>query len=498
MPATFRDAIEITKRLGIRYLWIDSLCIIQDNAVDWERESSRMSTIYNHSYITLAATGARSDVEGFLRPRMVPYYYPIDLIHRDNQGDTQSKVRLYATSSSSWPSAGQTHVEPLMGRGWCLQERILSVRTLSFGSQQNFFECYRERCFENGEPDSGLFGSYDLQSAYPRLSNGIVDFKPWYRLVEEFTVRHLTYLSDRLPALSGLAVQVSQLPLSQSNGKALHYCAGIWGEDLLNGLLWNGFYKPRSWPKEYLAPSWSWAANDTDAAFPMSISENRSRLSAADGRGTIMVPRLFGETVQPVPQLEFIQVSIKNKGLDPFGQVSDGHIDLRAPLLELEANLRDGNYSFRWEYAANHYSNMETNCDLAVQGHVTSQPDHPIVAPFILEKPQESPSPEMVASETIAVPKTNRSGWKPPRYFKQEQVFALLLCICKSQYGGLLVEIARPDNTPQGATERLSMTSAPPDMVLVKRVGLFTIMPYWNNMNSKAVENLKSTKVRIV
>jgi hypothetical protein len=55
LSRTFQDAITITRELGFRYLWIDSLCIIQDDKKDWERESAKMASIYADSWLTIAA-----------------------------------------------------------------------------------------------------------------------------------------------------------------------------------------------------------------------------------------------------------------------------------------------------------------------------------------------------------------------------------------------------------------------------------------------------------
>lgn len=71
LPTTFRDAIQVTKGLGIRYLWIDSLCIIQDDDVDWKEESSKMASIYQNSFLTICATAAPDDEAG-LWPRVAP------------------------------------------------------------------------------------------------------------------------------------------------------------------------------------------------------------------------------------------------------------------------------------------------------------------------------------------------------------------------------------------------------------------------------------------
>lgn len=58
LPNTFQDAIAVTRMLGLRYIWIDSLCIIQNDAQDWEREAAKMALIFESAYLTIAATAA--------------------------------------------------------------------------------------------------------------------------------------------------------------------------------------------------------------------------------------------------------------------------------------------------------------------------------------------------------------------------------------------------------------------------------------------------------
>lgn len=131
LPRTFHDAIIVARGLGIRYIWIDSLCIIQDDKKDWESESGRMEQVFSSAYCTIAASSAKSSLDGFLadsRPR--PY------------------LRLRT------PSAGNLYVCPtiddfqrdvecgeLNRRGWVLQERALSRRSIFYTSTQVYWEC---------------------------------------------------------------------------------------------------------------------------------------------------------------------------------------------------------------------------------------------------------------------------------------------------------------------------------------------------------------------
>lgn len=91
LSKTFQDAIILTRDLGVDFVWIDSLCIIQDDAEDWAREASQMASIYRNGYITIAATWAASGQEGFLHGRELPkvYQFPVAF------GEQQSRKNVH-------------------------------------------------------------------------------------------------------------------------------------------------------------------------------------------------------------------------------------------------------------------------------------------------------------------------------------------------------------------------------------------------------------------
>ncbi len=131
LPNTFKDAVRITRNLGIRYLWIDSLCIIQNDEDDWEEESRRMEHVFSSAYCTLAASSAKSSDVGFLQERQPRPCIKID---------TVDKGSFYVC-----PAIDNFHVDVQEGvlneRGWVLQERALSRRSIHFTSGQVYFEC---------------------------------------------------------------------------------------------------------------------------------------------------------------------------------------------------------------------------------------------------------------------------------------------------------------------------------------------------------------------
>ncbi|KUJ22318.1 HET-domain-containing protein [Mollisia scopiformis] len=150
LPKTFQDAISITRCLGIHYLWIDSLCIIQDDASDWIVESVKMAEIYSGSYLTIAATGASSPTSGCLTTRWHETDFGVRISHVDSrlQSDrlfTAYGIKARYLSKAHTHFAGELHPPisgaPLWNRAWAFQERILSNRLIHFHGEEMVWEC---------------------------------------------------------------------------------------------------------------------------------------------------------------------------------------------------------------------------------------------------------------------------------------------------------------------------------------------------------------------
>ena len=135
LTKTFKEAVQVTRALGIRYLWIDSLCIIQDDQDDWVREASRMSSVYQNAQITIAAAASDSGDKGlFCRS---PEYEVQD---QSTEGESCSFIFRAPRSHMDGYSAQQTKL-PLAQRSWAFQERFLSPRVLHYTSVELCFEC---------------------------------------------------------------------------------------------------------------------------------------------------------------------------------------------------------------------------------------------------------------------------------------------------------------------------------------------------------------------
>lgn len=300
-PQTFADAIYVARTLGQRYLWIDSLCIIQDSARDWATESSRMDRIYSQALFTIVADAAENCTSGFLQPpaRNVK---KTTVIHCDVGNGTKGDEKLtfavhvrergklaYQLPSHDFHPGRSPYDElrspstqrissKLSTRAWAFQERILSARTLHFGPTEIAWEC-RALCAcecsatneRTGLVKSLLKDSHALQPSFSESapSKDKHDLKrvdnAWQRdIVEEYTQLNLTKKLDRLPALAGLAART----LSFRPGD--QYMAGLWRNTLADGLSW---YTNPGHPSARLPwsmgdasllgsspPSWSWAS----------------------------------------------------------------------------------------------------------------------------------------------------------------------------------------------------------------------------------------------
>ncbi|KAF2033860.1 HET-domain-containing protein, partial [Setomelanomma holmii] len=138
LPKTFSDAITITRRLGYRYLWIDSLCIVQNSKSDWESESAVMGEIYRGSSCTISALGAESSHDGCFTVRNPLIYRPC-IIAEDSERGLVCKGRYLPQEWRGWGRSDD--IDRLHSRGWVVQERILSPRTLHYGSISMSWEC---------------------------------------------------------------------------------------------------------------------------------------------------------------------------------------------------------------------------------------------------------------------------------------------------------------------------------------------------------------------
>lgn len=288
LPTTFKHTVEVVRFLGLRYLCIDSLCILQDSAQDWETESSNMGNIYRHAYINIAASSARDSSGGlfFGRDTSNPKSHirqPILVTLRSAKDNVGSKVihpgKYYLVDQHLWGSA---MANPLNARAWVMQERLLSPRVLHFTQERIYWECLEEKSCEGLSSLPGnlirqtstlLLGTEvditQLKKVVVSEATGMCS-KDWYRkfhvawdqLVEQYSKCRLTKEGDKFIAVHGLINRLKDVIHDPCH-------AGHWESQMPASLCWHvnwgdpdaskaPFYHRR--PHEWLAPSWRWAA----------------------------------------------------------------------------------------------------------------------------------------------------------------------------------------------------------------------------------------------
>lgn len=219
IPRTFQDTIQFLLFLGIKYVWIDSYCIIQDDPLDWQEQAAQMANIYQNSYITLAATSSLNNESGC-------FWNSDTSFEKEFQVESENLVvrrkmkhweRLWASNSAA--------IFPLLSRAWVFQERLLAPRVVHFSQNELVWECA-----ELGDCQCGGY----FVTSNPK-SRDWSNKDSWRSAVEIFTTLHLTIEQDRLPALFGFADFYAQ---SIRASLKTDYLAGLWKTSLHVDLLW--------------------------------------------------------------------------------------------------------------------------------------------------------------------------------------------------------------------------------------------------------------------
>jgi hypothetical protein len=318
LSRTFQDAFQITRRLGFRYLWIDSLCILQklgpDDAKslkDWEFESSVMGDVYENAALVLAAAGSTDGSFGMLNRCELP---ATDLanpcrIRLQHGRDSVNDPVLYRRSQNSEDINFCLNDGPLAQRGWTLQEQLLAARILYYGRKQVYWKCQQSCCSADNMPcprflqlqDSKLPQLLRIREPASRASDADTKeaaYQEWNRVVNDGQKRQLTIEKDKLPALAGIASRIQTLTHSE-------FLAGIWRDDWRRGILWRiGVqHNTNTLPSEWRAPSWSWAKME----------------------GEFVVRDLLGtEYITSPHNALLLAASIKLAGVNVFGEVRQG------------------------------------------------------------------------------------------------------------------------------------------------------------------------------
>jgi len=346
LPTTFAEAVQVARRLRIGYLWIDSLCIIQDSAEDWGMESIRMFHIYQNSYLNIGAAGSL-DANGGLFSSLDPQKTPPCILTIGRSENSQYIASEYDPENGLERDSQCA----LFTRAWVFQELLLAPRTLFFGKHELFWECRRLRGTETISQQEKhhpgydglrkamreLWGNLDQQNYQNRL--GV-----WCEIVRQYSDKQLTKVADKLVAVSGLA---SHLGRSWSD---VTYLAGLWSFQLRRGLLWHVLQPQLKRHKNFIAPSWSWASA-TGAIIPSGFSLQ------ATFEDNISV---FRDGLIKILDAGTTQASTSSL----YGQVKGGDIRLKGPLFRAKIVKLS---SRSWELDFKDCRAVFSNLDLHVQ-----------------------------------------------------------------------------------------------------------------------------------
>jgi hypothetical protein len=287
MPQVFKDAITITRALGIRFLWIDALCIVQPAAsgddTDWRIEGPRMGIICENSTLTLAATCANGTDDGILAKlgnsvhaaapcRIIDMSQPDASVVSSSSPQRNNNRQRYVSLDICEPSFFRcVSTSPLNARGWVMQERALSHRLIHFTQHGMFWECSQEKLHEhfgNVDPNTDsqrvpCHTKETLLSVARAQSSKHLCPVEWFHFITQYSTTGFTEPQDRLIALSSVAKAAQ--PMLGRGG----YYAGLWRNDLNRGLMWHCQFPSTDLRRRetLVAPTWSWASVEGSISF---------------------------------------------------------------------------------------------------------------------------------------------------------------------------------------------------------------------------------------
>lgn len=276
LPPVFREAILVARELELRYLWIDALCIVQDDASDWEEESGRMGDIFRYSFITLGAATSSACDEPFLQRKEVDL---LDLNFRSSLNpDVSGPYSVSLLPEYQGPSLEQD----LRGciwdtRGWVWQEQNMAQRILIFGRRMFHLRCHHHVLSADGSFTMDVYSSASFQ---------ISKLERWKEWIQQYSGRKFTYPRDKLAATSSLAKSLQNIIGRER--EAPTYLAGLWLDDKFHeNLRWmlvgnhpsfGKMMEPLENSERYGAPSWSWASRDQAIAWVLYSREEDFKL----------------------------------------------------------------------------------------------------------------------------------------------------------------------------------------------------------------------------
>ncbi|KAK3998238.1 HET-domain-containing protein [Cladorrhinum sp. PSN332] len=266
LPKTIRDAVITTRALKHRYLWVDSLCIIQGPDGDFKEEAGRLEEVYSSAHCVLAASSARDTSIGFLTNRNQPGFVHLPPPTASNAGTSSLYVCDFIDDFDKHALGGN-----LAQRGWSLQDRALARRTIYLTDVQTYFECGNGvRCETLAKLENKMHSFLGDPHFPSRLSSAVVDgdekIRYYQHLYRQYSRMHFTFPTDRAVAIAGMEQRMSR-EMKVKGGYGV-FDDGSGGTMLLRSLLWRRAagqdalkrFTEAPLTQNRRLPTWSWMA----------------------------------------------------------------------------------------------------------------------------------------------------------------------------------------------------------------------------------------------
>ncbi|KAL2061000.1 hypothetical protein VTL71DRAFT_9052 [Oculimacula yallundae] len=314
LPTSYQEAILVCNKFGYRYIWIDSLCIIQDSIEDWHTEAMAMRHVYRNSMLNIAAAAAAENTNSSFTARDASTISPLPI---SIQWEDHEPRKYYLSNANAYRD--EVAFSPLRRRAWVVQEVWLASHNLYLTKNQLWWKCCEveaSEAYPEGLPEvmsaQGSLTGFGKQR-YDRA--GL--HHSWNRLVETYSACSLTIPSDKLIAFAGIAQHFEHLLGNNDDNYAADiYAAGLWCSQLPRALCWFSTKESQAHrPSAYRAPSWSWASLEGSIRFGQNPPESE--------RGSIkLLCSVLEVKTQPVNQ-------------DSTGSLTGGSITLHGSLTRI-------------------------------------------------------------------------------------------------------------------------------------------------------------------
>jgi hypothetical protein len=319
LPIAFQEAAMIARFLNINYIWIDSLCIIQDDVNDWEEQAAQMGQIFESAAITIAASLSGSPYDSLFTRRNAKYeefelYDDLERVHDGVVFRARRKI-VFGIHAKTGRSRDADRLDT---RAWGLQEKLLSSRLIAFTGAEIQWTCQKSKVCECQRKSYTPQPLFLLPVKEAEMKNEYGYAKAWSKIVEPYSDRNLTFPDDRLPALSGLAKKFWEVT-------NFTYIAGLWQETIWYDLMWQYDTVTSSTQMvdisashipvatTYIGPSFSWVSA------PGAVNYRLARHSYPGTR---------------VRHMSILSCSYDTNGRDVFGKAVDARMNIRGTIVE--------------------------------------------------------------------------------------------------------------------------------------------------------------------